>query len=76
MAPAAQNEMKLVQLNINQAADEGIVRQAGERRCTKFSALLLTVDTLLGIIHVSANLHWHPRRPWSSRGGSGEARVN
>lgn len=43
------------------------------RRCTKFSGLLLTADVLAGIIHVAANLRWHPGR---SRAGSEESRVN
>lgn len=72
-APAAQNEMKLVELNINRAADEGIVRKDEEKHCTKFSALLLTAGVLAGIIHVWANLRWHPRR---SRAGCEETRVN
>lgn len=66
-------EMKLVELNINWAADEGIVKLGEGRRCTKFSALLFTAGVLLGILRVSANLRWHPRR---SRAGSEETRVN
>lgn len=76
MAPAARNEMKLVELNINRAPDERIVRKGEERRCTKLSGLLLSVGVVVGIIHVSANLRWHPTRPRSSRGGSEEAGVN
>lgn len=72
-APAAQSEMKLVELNINRAADERIVRKGEERRCTKFSALLLTAGVLAGIIHVLANLRWHPRR---SPAASEETWVN
>lgn len=44
-----------------------------ERRCTKFSALLLCTGVLAGIIHVSANLRRHPRRSWAA---SEETRVN